>query len=83
MRTYLIFPITSRGCHLCISEHKKFLHCQGYEEFSEEFMEAPLSEAFFTWRKKMLSRPDDFMLYAKLGVDFFSNSELQKSRYEN
>ena len=24
----------------------------------------------------MLSRPDGFMLYGKLGVDFFSNSEL-------
>ena len=25
---------------------------------------------------KMLSRPDGFMLYGKLGVDFFSTSEL-------
>ena len=38
-------------------------------------MEAPLSERFFTRRMKMLSRPDDFMLYGKLGVDFFSTSE--------
>ena len=39
-------------------------------------MEAPLVEPFFTRRKKMLSRPDGFMLYGKLGVDFFSTSEL-------
>ena len=39
-------------------------------------MEAPLSEPFFTRRMKMLSRPDGFMLYCKLGVDFFSTSEL-------
>ena len=39
-------------------------------------MEAPLSEPFFTMRIKMLSRPDGFILYGKLGVDFFSLSEL-------
>ena len=39
-------------------------------------MEAALSEPFFTRGVKMLSRPDGFMLYGKLGVDFFSTSEL-------
>ena len=39
-------------------------------------MEAPLSELFFTRRMKMLSRPDGFMLWGLLGVDFFSTSEL-------
>ena len=39
-------------------------------------MEAPLSEPFFTRRMKKLSRRDGFMLYGKLGVDFFSTSEL-------
>ena len=39
-------------------------------------MEAPLSEPFFTRRLKMLSRPDGFMLYGKVWVDFFSNSDL-------
>ena len=54
------------------------MHCEGYdyEEFPDEIMEAPLSEPFFTRRKKMLSRPDGFMLYGKLGVDFFSTFEL-------
>ena len=54
------------------------MHCDGYdyEEFPDEIMEAPLSEPFFTRRMKLLSRPDGFMLYGKMGVDFFSTSEL-------
>ena len=61
-----------------ISEYKRVLHCEGYdyEEFPDEITEAPLSETFFTRRKKMLSRPNGFMLYSKLGVDVFSTSEL-------
>ena len=61
-----------------IFEYKGVLHCEGYdyEEFPDEIMEAPLSEPFFTRRMKMLSRPDGFMLYGELGVDFFSTSEL-------
>ena len=74
MRTNRIFPTTSR--EPC--EYKRVLHCEGYgyEEFPDEIMEAPLSEPFFTRRMKMLSRHDSFMLYGKLGVDFFSTSEL-------
>ena len=61
-----------------ISEYKGVLHCEGYdyEHFPDEIMEAPLSEPFFTRRRKMLSRPAGFILYGKLGVDFFSISEL-------
>ena len=61
-----------------ISEYKGVWHCKGYdyEEFPDETMEAPLSEPFFTRRMKMLSRPDGFTLYGKMGVDFFSTSEL-------
>ena len=61
-----------------ISEYKGVLHCEAsdYEEFPDEIMEAPLSEPFFTRRMKMLSRPYGFILYGKLGVDFFSTSEL-------
>ena len=61
-----------------ISEYKGVLHCEvyDYEETSDEIIEAPLSEPFFTKRMKSLSRPDGFMLYVKLGVDFFSTSEL-------
>ena len=72
MRTNLTFPTTSN------SEYFGVLHCEGYdyEEFPDEIMEAPLSEPFFTRRMKMLSRPDGFMLYGKLGVNFFSTSAL-------
>ena len=61
-----------------ISEYKGVLHCEGYdyEEFPNEIIEAPLAEPFFTRRMKMLSRPDGFMSYGKLGFDFFSTSEL-------
>ena len=61
-----------------ISEYKGVLHSEGYnyEEFPDEIMEAPLSEPFFTKRMKMLNRPDGFMLYGILGVDFFSTSEM-------
>ena len=54
------------------------MHCEGYdyEEFPDEIMEAPLSEPFFTRRLKMFSRPDGFMLYGKLVVEFFPTSEL-------
>ena len=55
-----------------ISENKGVFHCEGYdyEEFSDEIMGAPLSESFFTRRMKMLSRPDAFMLYGKMGFTF-------------
>ena len=52
-----------------IFEYKGVLHCEGYdyEELPDEILEAPLSEPFLTRRMKMLSRPDGFMLYGKLG----------------
>ena len=61
-----------------ISEYKGVCHCDGYdyEEFPDEIMEATLVDPFFTRKLKMFSRPDVFMLYGKLGVDFFSTSEL-------
>ena len=61
-----------------ISEDKGVLHWEGYdyEELPDEIMEAPLSETFSTRRMEMLSRRYGFMLYGKLGVDFFSTSEL-------
>ena len=68
-----------------ISEKKGVLHCEGYdyEELFDEIMETPLSELFFTRRLKMLSRPDGFMLYGKLGVVFFSTSELLYPNMKN
>ena len=60
-----------------ISENKGVLHCEGYDyEQDPENISKPLPDPFFTRRKKLLSRTDGFMLYGKLGIDFFSTSEL-------
>ena len=61
-----------------ISEYKGVLHCKGndYEEYPDDIMEAPLSEPLFTRRIKTPSRSNGFLLYGKLGVDFFSTSQL-------
>ena len=69
---------TSNNFKGAISQYKGVLHCEGcdYEELPDEIMEAALSEPFSTRRMKLLSRPDGFMLYGKLGVDLFSTSEL-------
>ena len=60
------------------TEYKRVLLCEGYdyEEFPDKILESPLFEPVFTRRMKLLSRPDGFMLYGKLGTDFFSSSEL-------
>ena len=60
-----------------VSEYKGVLHCEGfdYEQDSEDISN-PLPDTFFTRRMKLLSRPDGFMLHGKLGLDFFSTSEL-------
>ena len=61
-----------------ISRYKGILPCQGYdyEELADKILEMPLSEPFFTRRMRMLSTPDGFIMYGKLGVDSFSTSEL-------
>ena len=63
---------------VAISEYKGDLHCEGYDyqEIPDGTMEALLSELFSTRRMKMLSRPERFMLYGKLGDNFFSTSKL-------
>ena len=60
-----------------ISEYRGVLHCEVYDyEQDPEDVSNPLPDPFFTRRMKLLSRPDDFMLYGKLVIDFFSTSEL-------
>ena len=60
-----------------ITEYKGVLHCEGYdyEQNLEDFAN-PLPDPFFIRRMKLLSGPDGFMLYGKLGIDFFSTFEL-------
>ena len=66
----------SNNFEAAISEYKGNLLCEGYdyEEDPEDF--SYLFDPFFIWRMKLLSRPDGFMLYGKVGIDFFSTSEL-------
>ena len=59
------------------SDYKGVLHCEGYDyEQDPEDISNPLLDTFFTRRMKLLSRPDGFMLYGKLGIVFSSSSEL-------
>ena len=53
------------------------MHCEGYdyEQDPEDFAN-PLTDPFFTRRMKRLRRPDGFMLFGKLEINFFSISEL-------
>ena len=60
-----------------MSEYKVVLHCEDndYEEFRDELLKQLLYEPFSTSRRKMLTRPDRFMLDGNFGVDFFATSE--------
>ena len=67
----------SNNIEAAISEYKGVLHCEVYDyEQDPEDISNPLPDPFFTRRMNLLSRPDGFMLYGKLGIDFFSTSEL-------
>ena len=67
----------SNSFKVAISEYKGVLHCEGYDyEQDPEDIANPLPDPFFKRRMKLLSRPDGFMLYGKLGIDLFSTSEL-------
>ena len=64
----------SKNFKSTLSDDKGVLHCEGYdyEDDPENLVEGP----FFTRRMKLFSRPDGLMLYGKLGIDFFTTSEL-------
>ena len=57
-----------------LTDYKGVLHCEGYdyEKDPENLLEGPC----FTRRMKLYSRPDDFMLYGKLSIDFLTTSQL-------
>ena len=61
-----------------ISEYKGVLHCEGYdfEANPDDVQDSPLSEPFSFRRLKMLLKNEGFTLYGKLGVDFFTTSEI-------
>ena len=57
-----------------LTDYKGSLLCAGYDY--EKDPENLLEGLFFTERMKLRSRPDGFMLYSKLGIDFLTTSEL-------
>ena len=63
-----------------ISECKGVLHCEGYdyEENPDDIQKLRCLLLFSQekWKMEMLSNDDGFMIYGKLGVEFFSTSEL-------
>ena len=67
----------SKNFKAAISEYKGVLRFEGYDyEQDREDINNPLHDPIFTSRMKLLSRPDGFMLYGNLRIDFFSTSEL-------
>ena len=68
----------SNSVKRAVSEYKFVLHCEGYdfEANPHDIQDSPLSDPFFSRRLKMLLRIDGFTLYGKLGVDFFTTSEI-------
>ena len=53
------------------------MHCEGYDyEQDPKDITNTLPDPFFTRRMKLLSRTDGFILNGKLGIGFFSTSEM-------
>ena len=74
----------SNNFKAAISEYKAVLHCEGYDyEQDPEDITNPLPDNSFTRILKLLSRPDGFMMYGRLGIDFFSTSELLYPKMNN
>ena len=73
MRTNLLFPATSR--EPCLNT-RDFGTATGttMNNFLMKLWKRLCLNLFFTRRMKMLSKLDGFMLYGKLGVEFFSTS---------
>ena len=74
MRTNITFPATSGQPSLNTREFWTARRTT-MENFLMKLWKRLCLNLFFTRRMKMLSRPDGFMLYGKLGIDFFSTSE--------
>ena len=74
----------SNNFKAAISEYKRVLNCEGYDyEQDPEDITNPQPGPFFTRRMKLLRRPDVFMLYGKLGIDYVSTSGLLYPNMKN
>ena len=56
------------------TDDKGVVHCEGHDD--EEYPANLNKGQFFTRRMKLYSRPEGFMLYGKLGIEFFTTSGL-------
>ena len=73
----------SNNFRAAISDYKRVLHYEDYDyEQDHEDICNPLLDPYFTRRMKLLSRTDGFMLCGKVGIDFFTTSELLYSNME-
>ena len=75
MRTNLTFPTTSRELSLITSGFFT-ARVTTMKNCLMRLWTHPCLNPFFTGKKKVLSSPDGFKLYGKLGIDFFSAFEL-------
>ena len=82
MRTNPRFPTTSREPSL---NKRQLCTARGttMKNFLLNFWKRLCVNLFFTRRNKMLSRLDGFMLYSKVGVEFYSTSKLLYANLKN
>ena len=64
----------SKNFKSTLADYNGVLHCEEYdhEEDPDNLLECP----FLTRKRKLYSRPDGFILYDRLGIDFLTTSEL-------
>ena len=82
MRTSFTIAITSREPSL---NTKKFCIARGrtLKVFLRRIRKHVCLTPFFTKRLKRLSKPDDFKLYGKMEVDFFSTSKMLHQKWKS
>ena len=75
----------SNNFKVTIFEYKRILHCEEAMTLNRimRILVTPYLIPFLTKRMKLLSRPDSFTLYGKLGIDFFSTFELLYPNMKN
>ena len=72
---YVLKSHISNNFKSTFSNYNGVLHCEVYDYYEED-PENLLEGPFLTRRVNWYSRPDGFMLYGKLDIDFLSTSDL-------
>ena len=77
---YISNGLYAHKSHICnnfkstLTDYKGTLHCEGYDD--EEDPENLNGGPFFNRIMKLYSKPDGFILYGELGINFVTTSEL-------